>query len=277
MMIKRIVVLFSLVLFLAVVVAALEVKKTEFVVSTEPYQNLSITVVNSDSNEELQTFVGRARKFGEYRFTYYGTISKVELKATIVNNETGEILKEQKFGPYTLGVASINLNFSLGEAEEAEKETEAVEVNESEEVVQEKKNPLLGMVIGENGEFSKVYYYIGAGVFGAIILIIILRKRMSASGAPVEPHPKKIIRAKIDKPSKIEIAPVKEEPSKETIADTEKRIADLQKQLEQIRSEEKLLRLQKQLDVEKQSLKRMQEGDAAQQSPPNQNESGKIN
>lgn len=248
---------------------ALEVKKTEFVITTEPYQNLSISVVNPDTNEEIQVFAGRARKFGEYRFTYYSTIQKVLLSASIMNNQTGEVVKNKKLGPYTLGAPQIALNFSLADEQvvEEEPQEEEVEVNEtlpetsksSEEGSE--RSAILGFVIGENGEFRKIYYYIGAGALIAIILIILLKKGVNLKSSPTEPDPNKVIKSKSDKPTKEEVKAQKQEIAKATapasVEDTENKITDLQKQLEQIRNEEKLLQLQKQLNSERNRLDKL--------------------
>ena len=242
-------------------VTALEVKKTEFVIATEPYQNLSIRLLNSESSdkEEVGLFEGRARKFGEYRFTYYGTINKVILVASAINNETGDTLKKEEFGPYSLGTPIINLNFSVSESPSENKEN-IIENNYTNSTIESpkvKKNPLIGLVIGENGEFSKIYYYVGAGALGIIILIIIFKRGIKTNSAPSEPNPKKL--KVVKKPEKTEIVVQAQQKSDDTIEQTEKKIADLQKQLEQIRSEEKLLKLQKQINEEKQSLRKMQE------------------
>lgn len=258
-------------------VTALEVKKTEFVISTDPYNNMSVSVLNADTGEEVELFEGRARKFGEFRFTYYGTISKIDIEARIINNETGEIIKEEKFGPYTLGAPTVNLNFSISELN---KETEVVEVlPETTEVSTEEpneKSPILGLVIGEDGRFRKVYYYVFAGALGVIVLVILMRKRLSVKSSPSEPHPNKVMKKKTMS-TKTEVpVQVVDKSNESNINDTEKRIADLQKQLEQIRNEEKLAKLQKQLNLEKQSLKRLQD-DNEDKPQVQQNQNNNLN
>lgn len=248
-------------LLILATVTALEVKKTEFIINTNPYLNLSVSVLNSDTNEEVELFEGRARKFGEFRFTYYGTVSKVSLEVRAINNETGELIKEETFGPYTLGIPSATFNFSVTEEP---KETEVVEetLPETTEVSTEEaneKSPILGLVIGEDGQFRKVYYYVFAGALGVIVLVILMRKRLAVKSGPTEPNPSKIVKKKVA-PAKTEVpVQVVDKSNESNINDTEKRIADLQKQLEQIRNEEKLAKLQKQLNLEKQSLKRLQD------------------
>ncbi len=250
-------------------VSSLEVKKTEFIVTTDPYQNLSIAVKNADTNELLQEFSGRARKFGEFRFTYYGTIDSVNLEASIVNNDTGETIKEEDFGPYSLGTATINLNLSSDEV------VEEIESDESTEVSNEsasENSPILGFATGEIGNLSKVYYYIAAAVFGVIVIIIVLKKHLSmVKSGPVEPNPKKVLKSKSEKPSKTELSiqSVPQKSNESSIDDTEKRIADLQKQLEQVRNEEKLVKMQKQLAMEQKELKRLQTEDEPVQQPQN--------
>jgi hypothetical protein len=242
--------------------SAVEVQKSDFIITTEPYQNLSIEVINPSTNEVLQEFGGRARKFesNNFQFTYYGTIPSVSLNARIMNNETGEVLHEKKFGPYNLGTPSYNIEFFYDNAPtEVSTETETTET-ETSETNQTSPSSISGLVIGENGKFRSVYYYIVGAVLGVVILLVVLRKRMSMTrSSPTEPHPSKVIK-KTTKPAKTEVAPTVVDKTDITpVNDTEKRIADLQKQLEQVRNEEKLAKLEKQLALEKQSLNRMKE------------------
>ena len=246
-------------LFLSAV-SALEVKKTEIVIYTEPYQNLSISILNSGTNEELAVFTGRARKFGEYRFNYYRTVDEILLSASIMNNQTGEVIKNKKFGPYNTNL--INFNFSLNELNEAEVETNTEETNDTIQVVESEesaagKSPIFGFVTGETGRFSNIYYYVGAGALCIIILIIILKGRIKTK-TPIEPNPSKI---KTDKKtqSKTEVIVPPQNTIPLNSADTEKRISELQKELEQIKNEEKLVQLQRQVSKEKQELKKLQE------------------
>ena len=263
----------GLFLLLIAAVSGLEVKKTEFIFNTDPYVNISVSVQNEETGEEVELFEGRARKFGEFRFTYYGTVDQVNLKAKIINNETGDTIKEETFGPYVLGIPSATMNFTLGEIEASEETVEET-LPETTEVISEEaseNSPILGLVIGEDGEFRKIYYYVSAGIICLVILTVILRKRLSTvKSSPVEPHPTKV--TKKVKPSKTEVVvPVVDKSNEENINDTEKRIADLQKQLEQIRNEERLAKLQKQLNLERQSLKKLQEETEEPKVNPPQN------
>jgi len=268
-------------------VTALEVKKTEFVIKTEPYQNLSISVIDPDTDEEVELFEGRARKFGEYRFTYYGTIDKVLLKVSIIDNETGKKLKNDKFGPYDLGSSEVPIDFYLLSVDDSESGTEEESIddlNASTETddVSQQKGKIQGLIIGQNLNFSKTYYFVGAGVLGVLILAFVLRKHLIfvKPASPVEPHPSKVVKSKSEKPEKVEVKPqtvTNKSNDNVSINETEKRIADLQKQLDEIRGEEKLLKLQEQLKRERQSLKKMQE-DLADEPPKLQNSnSGDFN
>lgn len=244
-------------------VSALSVQKTEFVISTDPYENLSISVINPDSKEEIQVFAGKARKFGEFRFTYYGTIPKVKLIASIINNETGEAIKKEELGPFNLGTPLINLNFSRSkeEAKTEENKANSPQKTESETSQEGQNNPVTGAVIGSEKSFSIIYYFVAAGALGVIVLLIVLikKKKFIFKSSPQEPNPAKLVKAEKDKkPAKAE---VKVQPSTSsaplTVADTEKRIAELQNQLDQIKNEEKLFKLQQQVDQEKKSLDKL--------------------
>ncbi|MEK6925596.1 MAG: hypothetical protein AABW71_05165 [Nanoarchaeota archaeon] len=266
--IKKSLLVMSIFLILATV-TAVEVRKTEFIVITNPDNKLSISVVDPDlNNEEIDLFEGVAKKSGEYRFTYYGVVDKVKLKARIINNGTGEIVDEKEFGPYTLGTTIVNINFTSSKVkgEELEQTTELTESETSE-------SELTGLAISETfGGFSSVYYYVIGVVLALVIFIIVMRKRMSldVKSSPTEPNPKKLMK-KSYPPAKTEVKVTTVDKTNETsINETEKRIADMQKQLEQIRSEEKLVKLQKQIKLEQQSLKRMQEdSDDGPQLPQN--------
>lgn len=259
---KKSVLMISIFLILATV-TAIEVKKTEFIVTTNPDNKLSISVVDPDlNNEEVELYEGVAKKSGEYRFTYHGIIDKVKLSARIVSNDTGEIIDEKEFGPYTLGTTTVRVNFTSSKVQAAEEPVieEKTKLTESETSASESE--LTGLAIGEtSGSLSSVYYYVIGGVLALVILVIVMRKRMSlATGSPTEPHPNKVMKANKVVPAKKEVVlPVADKSNDSSIGDTEKRIADLQKQLDQVRNEEKLAKLQKQLKLEQQSLKRLQE------------------
>lgn len=253
---KKTGVILSLAFLFLLSVSALEVKKTEFVVSTDPYQNLSISVVDSDTKEDLDLFEGRARKFGEYRFIYYGVVDKISLIASIVDNATGKILKKAEFGPYTLGVTIVRLNLSLADAKEVEEPINST-ISESNST---EASAISGFSISSLGGLSKMYYFIIGGFLMVILLLIVFRRKSAIkTSAPVEPHPKKILKSEKKTHAKTEVVAKQESQpaTKESIGDTEKKISELQKQLEQIRSEEKLYKLQKQLEQEKQSLDQM--------------------
>lgn len=252
---KNIVFILILSSMFLVTVSAISVLKTEFVITTDPNENLSISVINPDTKEELQVFAGKSRKFGEFRFTYYGTIPKVKLIASIINNETGEVIKKEELGPFNLGTPTVSLNFSRPK-EEAKKI-----VAESETSKEGSNNPVTGAVVGTDKSFSTIYYFVAAGALGVIILLIVLikKKKFIFKSDPQEPNPAKIIKAeKEKKPSKAEVKVQPQTSSAPlTVAETEKKIAELQNQLDQIKNEEKLLKLQQQVDQERKSLDRL--------------------
>lgn len=261
----------SLFLILATTVTAIEVKKTEFVVTTNPDSKLSISVVDPDlNNEEVELYEGVSKKSGAYRFTYHGIIDKVKLIVRIVNNNTGEIIDEKEFGPYSLGTTLVNVNFTSSKVESNEQVPEqTTELTESE--TSAPTSELTGLAVSETSlNFSSVYYYVIGGVLALVILVIVMRKRMSLGrSSPSEPHPNKVMKASKAVQAKKEVVVPVVDKSNESINDTEKRIVELQKQLDQVRNEEKLAKLQKQLNLEKQSLKRLQ--DESDDKPQMQN------
>ncbi|MBS3083402.1 hypothetical protein J4423_01210 [Candidatus Pacearchaeota archaeon] len=257
---KLIILIIALSVIFIGIVSALEVKKSEIIVKTEPSINISVTVINPNTNEELQTFSGKSKKFGEYRFTYYGVVNQISLSASIMGNDTQQVIKNEKFGPYNLGTPTITINFTLSEPEEneiieADVTNETSNITESETNQSQGRSPILGFVTRANIKFSKTYYYVGAGALGLIILIIILKRRITVK-SPMEPNPNKI---KTDKKtqSKTEVTVAVQNTAPLNSADTEKRISELQKELEQIKSEEKLVQLQRQVFKERQELNKL--------------------
>ena len=121
------------------------------------------------------------------------------------------------------------------------------------------KSPILGFVIGTNGKFSSIYYYVGAGVLGLIILLIIFRRKVKTDNSPTEPNPNKM-KSKPNKQSKIEVKVTPQNIISSNPIDTEKRITELQKELEQIKNEEKLVQLQNQVIKERHELKKLRDG-----------------
>ncbi len=254
-------------------VSALEVKKTEIVVSTDPYQNMSV-VVNDEKGSELQVFTGRARKFGEYKVTYYGVVSKIKITVSILeNNETTEALVSKEFGPYNPG-APLNLTLKyLDSGKKEESEPLTISTNQTNSTVINITNvsssPLTGMAIGASFEevidnISSVYYYVAIGLFGLGIFAFVMRRRLSVKkkSVPKEPDHQKMFNKKEEKvPAKEEFTPPASDsvvaPEKSNVQDLQQKIADLQKQLEQVRGEEKLIRLQRQLAREQQELKKL--------------------
>jgi hypothetical protein len=280
--INKIILVFIFLMFVTSFVSAVEVKKTEFVIATEPYQNIT-AVVKDEAGADLQKFVGRARKFGEYRFTYYGLVPKVKLNVLIINNDTEEVLVSKDFGPYTTGSSTVNVTVMLNPGQgnaivntpnpisqnssnnNGSNSTNVTLANSS---VNSNANPLTGRAIGESlHSLPQSVYYVLAGFLGVGLLIFVLRKKMRhiTKNAPKEPNHQKMF----DKPVVKE--PVKEEfkPESNSISiasnkeseaqEIQQKIIDLQKQLEQIRGEEKLIRLQRQISKEKDELKKLQE------------------
>lgn len=273
-------VILGLFLFFAVLsfVSAVEVKKSEVVVVTDPYQNIT-AVVKDESGATLQTFSGRARKFGEYRFTYHGIVSKVKVTVSIINNLTDEVVATKDFGPYTMGNpfnVTLKASDSPGvsgnsnipstappvDSINGTNSTNATSSSQNPSVT----NPLTGRVVGEIiPSLPKAYYFVIAGFLGIGLLIFVLRKKVTRkASAPKEPDHQKMF----DKP--VVSAPVKEEfkPETNTVVAPDKvseaqeiqqKISELQKQLDQIRGEEKLIKLQRQLAREKEELRKLQE------------------
>ncbi len=271
-------------------VSALDVKKSEIVIVTDPYQNLSV-VIQDESGADIQTFAGRARKFGEYRFTYYGVIPKIKLKASIVNNGTGEVLLSKEFGPYNLGNL-INITLKLLDDDRDDSEnivpfpinsSNSTNVSNATSGIFENTNPLTGRAIGEIiPSLPKTYYYVVAGFLGLGLLIFVLRKKinMVKKSAPAEPDHQKmfdkpVVRESVKEEFKPEVSQVSASDKSSEAQEIQDKISGLQKQLDQIRGEEKLIKLQRQIARERDELKKLQNGDINKNA--NTNNRSKIN
>ncbi|MGV8142267.1 MAG: hypothetical protein ACP5NS_01370 [Candidatus Pacearchaeota archaeon] len=271
-MMKPLVVLF-LVFSVLSFVSALEVKKTEVVIVTDPYQNMSVVVKDIDG-VALQTFAGRARKFGEYRFTYYGVVPQIIIAASIYDNQTQQNLASKDFGPYAVGnLVNVTLKYLDSEAKVIEDPVPTLVTNETNvtaNISTSVPSPLTGRAVGGEiggviSELSPVYYYVAIGLFGFGIFAFLMRRRLSVKvgkSHPKEPDHKKMFDKKEEKVSvKEEFTPGANStvvaPEKSNAEDLQQKISALQKELEQVRGEERLIRLQRQLAREQQELKKL--------------------
>lgn len=261
-------------------VSALEVKKTEIIIVTDPYQNMSV-VVQDNGGSTLQTFSGRARKFGEYRIKYYGVVDKIKVAVSIIkDNETQEVLVSKDFGPYNVG-AQVNVTLKYL-SQDASEENEVIPIpsnllnitsNSTSNVTINASSvasiPLTGRAVGGSiqgaiGKLSPTYYYVIIGVVGLGIFVFVMRRRLSVKreSVPKEPDHQKMFNKKEEKVIvKEEFTPpidsIVVSPDKSNVQELQQKIGDLQKQLEQVRGEEKLIRLQRQLSREQQELKKL--------------------
>ncbi len=277
-------------------VSALEVKKTEIVIVTDPYQNMSV-IVQDNGGSSLQTFVGRARKFGEYRVTYHGVVDKIKIAVSIVkDNETQEILTSKDFGPYNAGT-SINVTLRylaqgssiVNDAVPVVQNQTNVTSNITSNLTSASSTPLTGRAVdgsiqGLVGKLSPVYYYAFIGVVGLGIFVFVMRRRLSVrkKNTPVEPDHQKMFNKKEEKAVvKEEFTPPTEAtvvaPDKSNVQELQQKITDLQKQLEQVRGEEKLIRLQRQLAREQQELKKLNNPIEPRRDSPQNNSPPNLN
>ncbi len=273
---KKIIISLFFIFVILSFVSAIEVKKSEIVVITDPYQNLSV-VIKDDSGADLQTFAGRARKFGEYRFTYYGVVSKIKISASIIDNRTNEVLSSKDFGSYSLGEL-ITITLKLNETPESDSVlvnalTSQNNTNSSNSMnvsnaTSGSASPITGRAIGGIiPSLPKTYYYVLAGFLGLGLLIFVLRKKINISkkSAPAEPDHQKMFDKPVARESakeefKPEVSQVPTADKSSEAQEIQDKISGLQKQLEQIRGEEKLIRLQRQIAREKDELRKLQDG-----------------
>ncbi len=265
-MIKKLLFVSFLVLVLLSFVSALEVKKTEVVINTDPYQNMSVVVKNLEGGD-LQTFAGRARKFGEYRFTYYAIVDKFKISVSIVNNDTQEVILSKDFGPYTSGNL-VNVTLKLFSSENVvelpliNSLTNKTNLNASANETAPSSGLLTGKAVdGKIGKLSPVYYYVIFALFGIGIFVFLMRRRTSSfKTAPNEPNHEKMFSQKEEKKAyKEEFAPssdigITASARTNNAQELKQKINDLQKQLEQIHVEEDLIKLQRQVSAEQNKL-----------------------
>lgn len=255
---------FSLIVIVLVAcfVVALDVKKSEIVVHTKAYQNLTLKFVDTASESVLQTYSNRSRKFGELRWMFYTVVGEFKLFITDVDTNGAEPVE---YGPFQSG-SPVEINFSGWSVENKEdivededKADSIVEANSSNLVnyseMNEKNSPLTGFTIGDKYVSPKTIYFVVIGAFvlviAAFILRIALRNKMTAQ--PLPPNPDKFEDIGKIRPS----AELKKIQLPED--NTGKKIASLQKQLDELKSQERLATLQKQVAQEKESLRKMQD------------------
>ncbi len=270
-------------------VSGLEVKKTEVVIVTDPYQNMSVIIKDVDGEVLPPTFAGRARKFGEYRFTYYGVVDKINLEVSIINNDTQETLVSKDFGPYIMGTpVNVTLKYldsTVGTSELVPSLAPDVNITTNVTNSSAPSTPLTGRVVdgtleGFISKLSPVYYYVFIGMVGLGIFAFVMRRKMLVKhkSLPKEPDHHKMFNKKEEKAlvkeeftPPADTAPVAEKPN---VTDLQQKITDLQKQLEQVRGEEKLIRLQRQLAREQQELKKLNNPSAEPKKDFGQGNSG---
>ncbi len=270
---KKIIISLFFIFVLLSFVSAIEVKKSEIIIVTDPYQNMSV-VIKDDSGADIQTFAGRARKFGEYRFTYYGIVPKIKISVSIINNLTNEVLSSKEFGPYTLGsLINVTLKLNMDSDDNSVIANVPISSNNTNSSISTNisnstsgsSNPLTGRVIGDLiPSLPKTYYYVLAGFLGVGLLIFVLRKKINLSRklAPAEPDHQKmfdkpVVRESSKEEFKPEVSQVHVSDKSSEALDIQNKISNLQRQLEQIQGEERLVKLQKQIDIEREELKKL--------------------
>lgn len=258
-------------------VVALEAKKSDVIIRTKPYQNLTLKFVNADDEEVLQTYSNRSRKFGELRWAFYSVVGNFKLFVTDVDTEGAEPVE---YGPYQTGVP-IEINFSGWSAEgnpspppaQSNGNLNATNLNtsstnsttNSSSGQSAGNSPITGLAIEGDGLSSNLYYFVAIGAFALAMAALVVRRLLrSRMIAPAPPSP-----VKFDKVEKV--GPHTEGTKivnrfdaalqqRKATGNAENRIAGLQKQLDELKNEERIVDLQKQIAIEKESLRKMREG-----------------
>ncbi len=253
------------IVLVACFVVALDVKKSEIVVRTKAYQNLTLEFIDTNSESVLQTYSNRSRKFGELRWTFYTVVGEFKLFITDVDTEGAEPVE---YGPFQSG-SPVEINFSGWSAENKEDIDDAVEYNKDLDLLveanssnlenysenSEENSPVTGWTIGGKILSSKNIYFVAIGVFTLAIAAIIMGRtlRNKIKSQPSPPNPDKFEDAGKVRPTtemkKIQLS----------TDDTGKKIEILQKQLDELKNQERLVSLQKQIDKEKENLRRLQD------------------
>ena len=253
-------------------VVALEVKKSEILIRTKPYQNLTLKFVDSDTNDELQTYSNKSRKFGELRWAFYSVVGEFKLFITDLDTEDADPIE---YGSYQSGVP-VEVNFSGWSAENNPSPPAVVSdilgdledgvVNGTNNSTNSSTgqnlggNPITGRVIDGESITSGKYYFIAIGAFVLAIAIFVVRRLLRNKMTTNAPQNS----LKVDKIEKLRpLVDAKRVRNSDVIAkqrttdDAEKEILDLQKQLNELKNEERVVELQRQVAREKESLRKM--------------------
>ena len=310
--------LFVLFVFTGVVMA-LEVKKTEIILYTRPYQNLTLEIVDPNTNEILQDFTNRSRKFGEFRRAYYSLIDSILIRVKDLDT-AGSAAKT--YGPFSTG-AVVEINITSDELPSgvipfSGNSTNSTSINNTAGNPTNSSNgsfgnnPITGFTTGGEWTLSKNYYFVGLGMIVLGLAVFLLRMKMKQRMISDNlPSPEKVHKASIQvRPTQERIQRVSPRPVSATqrsadshyavrpvskqvnrpfaskqvntknsnfnravlsetmtsaagqsseIEESERRIADLQKQIDQLRNKERAIQLQQRIAKEQEELRRMQE------------------
>ena len=270
----KVIFVFALIFMFAAMclVVALEVKKSEIIIRTKPYQNLTLKFVDSITDDTLQTYSNRSRKFGELRWAFYSVVGEFKLFITDLDVEDADSVE---YGPYQTGVL-VDVNFSGWSAESNPSPPVAISniVEELEDGVVNGTNNstnssanqniggsvLTGRVIDSESISSGKYYFVAIGAFALAIAIFVVRRLLRNKMTTNAPQNS----LKVDKIEKLRpLVDAKRVRNSDVIAkqrttdDAEKEILDLQKQLNELKNEERVVELQRQVAREKESLRKM--------------------
>ena len=280
MITRKVGVICLLILLALPFVWGLQAVKTPIALQTERRQNFTMQIIDNQDSTVLQTVAGRADGAGTYSFAYYGFAAKVKIRLELTEGDS--VVKSKDFGPYTAGT-TVNLTLRIGDSSQDTPSGAPIDVNSSNQnttvnattnvtantTIQNSSvgvSALTGRVVGENDEriaFSNIYYYVGAVVLGALILLVVFRRKGVKKDGPIEPDHRKLFGKTAPKPSAKEeyspSSPIVVAPDASTdISDGDKKIAELQKQIDKIRSADKVDKLKKQIAQEQEELKKLQ-------------------
>lgn len=255
-------------------VSALDVKKTEITVNAGKYNNVTITILDDVGN--IRIFSDFANEYGVAKFTYYSVKTSVDMKVELREYERDEIFASKDFKSQTTGASVVlemdveNPSLEASDSGESLGTEEIAEGNDEvaidDEVSDEAGVGLTGAVIG-GGSLNFTWYIVIAVILG--VSLIVTMRVISKKRTETPPH-------LLDKVEK-DVKPVKksedsgeedknEESGRETeekeilsadITDRKTRIRVLERQLNALKSEERIEELNKSIQKERDELEKL--------------------
>ncbi len=286
-MVKKIIFFMAFLLAISLVSAV----NTEIKVKTLPAHKVSIFILASDEVYNLlESFHKTSDIYGDVSVTYSSEIDSFDVRV-IVKTKEGEKLFNEKFDGYNAGeLISIRIdneeitreykpvedvNESVGNetggGENATSEGEEDVVGTSESIIEEGSSDsgaITGEVVSDNGGVSKIIYVVMLVIVVLIFVLFLLGRKMVSnrkmakygSSGDISDTVKTGVGVLKPLNKADESRGLKQLNKSEGIDRLEAKIKDMEREINKLRNQEKILEVQKKLEEDRQELERLQRG-----------------